>query len=51
MTARRGSGFTRAVSARDQRIEELAEVAETTVRNVRAYQERGLLPSPRREGW
>lgn len=34
----------------DYRIEELAEAAQTTVRNVRAYQERGLLPPPRREG-
>jgi DNA-binding transcriptional MerR regulator len=32
------------------RVEELAEAAGTTVRNVRAYQERGLLPPPRREG-
>jgi DNA-binding transcriptional MerR regulator len=32
------------------RVEELAEAASTTVRNVRAYQERGLLPPPRREG-
>lgn len=34
----------------DYRIEELAEAAHTAVRNVRAYQERGLLPPPRREG-
>jgi DNA-binding transcriptional MerR regulator len=32
------------------RVEDLAEAATTTVRNVRAYQERGLLPPPRREG-
>lgn len=32
------------------RIDELAREAGTTVRNVRAYQERGLLPAPRREG-
>lgn len=32
------------------RIDELARVAGTTVRNVRAYQDRGLLPPPRREG-
>lgn len=31
-------------------IDELAREADTTVRNVRAYQERGLLPPPRREG-
>ncbi|MBL8602427.1 MAG: MerR family transcriptional regulator [Myxococcales bacterium] len=32
------------------RIEELAETARTTVRNIRAYQERGVLPPPVREG-
>jgi DNA-binding transcriptional MerR regulator len=32
------------------RIEELARSAGTTVRNVRAYRDRGLLPAPRREG-
>ena len=32
------------------RIDELAAEAGTTVRNVRAYQERGLLPPPRRHG-
>lgn len=32
------------------RIDDLARVAGTTVRNVRAYQERGLLAPPRREG-
>ena len=31
-------------------IDELAREAGTTVRNVRLYQERGLLPPPRREG-
>ncbi len=31
-------------------IDELARAAGTTVRNVRLYQERGLLPPPRREG-
>ena len=31
-------------------IDELARQAGTTVRNVRLYQERGLLPPPRREG-
>ena len=29
---------------------ELARAAETTVRNVRVYQDRGLLPPPRRQG-
>lgn len=32
------------------RIDELARAADTTVRNVRAYQERGLLPPPYRRG-
>ena len=32
------------------RVDELARQAGTTVRNVRAYQDRGLLPSPRRVG-
>ena len=32
------------------RIDELAQAAGATVRNVRAYQERGLLPPPRRRG-
>lgn len=34
----------------EYRIDELAQAAGTTVRNVRAYQDRGLLPPPRREG-
>lgn len=33
-----------------QRIEELAEDSGTTVRNIRVYQERGLLPAPIRRG-
>jgi DNA-binding transcriptional MerR regulator len=32
------------------RIDELAQAAGMTVRNVRVYQDRGLLPPPRREG-
>lgn len=32
------------------RVDDLARAAGTTVRNVRAYQDRGLLPPPRREG-
>jgi DNA-binding transcriptional MerR regulator len=35
---------------REYRIDELARAAGTTVRNVRAYQDRGLLPPPRRDG-
>ena len=34
----------------EYRIDELARAAGTTVRNVRAYQDRGLLPPPRRQG-
>jgi len=34
----------------EYRIDELAQVASTSVRNVRVYQERGLLPPPRRVG-
>jgi DNA-binding transcriptional MerR regulator len=34
----------------EYRIDELARVAGTTVRNVRAYQDRGLLPPSRRHG-
>lgn len=32
------------------RIDDLARAAGTTVRNVRAYQERGVLPAPQRQG-
>ena len=32
------------------RIDELARLAGATVRNIRAYQDRGLIPPPRREG-
>lgn len=34
----------------EYRIDELARLAGTNVRNVRAYQDRGLLPPPRRDG-
>lgn len=34
----------------EYRIDELARLADTTVRNVRVYQDRGLLAPPRREG-
>jgi DNA-binding transcriptional MerR regulator len=36
--------------AAEYRIDELAREAGATVRNVRAYQDRGLLPPPRRSG-
>ena len=32
------------------RIHEVARLAGTTVRNVRSYQDRGLLPPPRKQG-
>ncbi|MGO4255715.1 MerR family transcriptional regulator [Marmoricola sp. RAF53] len=35
---------------RTYRIDELAQVTGVTVRNIRAYQERGLLPAPERRG-
>lgn len=34
----------------EYRVDELARLGGTTVRNVRAYQDRGLLPPPRRQG-
>jgi DNA-binding transcriptional MerR regulator len=34
----------------EYRIDELARQASTTVRNIRVYQDRGLLPPPRRAG-
>ncbi len=38
------------VGVTEYRIDELAQLADTTVRNIRAYQDRGLLPPPRRSG-
>jgi DNA-binding transcriptional MerR regulator len=35
---------------REYRVDDLARAAGTTVRNVRAYQDRGLLPPPRKQG-
>jgi DNA-binding transcriptional MerR regulator len=34
----------------EYRIDELARESGTTVRNIRAYQDRGILPPPRRDG-
>ncbi|MGZ4555268.1 MAG: MerR family transcriptional regulator [Mycobacteriaceae bacterium] len=34
----------------EYRIDDLARLAGTTVRNVRVYQDRGLLPGPRKQG-
>jgi DNA-binding transcriptional MerR regulator len=41
---------SRNATPRTYRIDDLARAAGTTVRNVRAYQERGLLPPPARVG-
>jgi DNA-binding transcriptional MerR regulator len=45
----KGSRVRRAGMA-EYRIDELARAAGNTVRNIRAYQDRGLLPPPRLEG-
>jgi DNA-binding transcriptional MerR regulator len=37
-------------STTEYRVAELARAARTSVRNIRVYQDRGLLPPPRREG-
>lgn len=54
---RKGPGKAASVSpdeaappAAEYTVNELARVAKTTVRNVRAYQDRGLLPPPERRG-
>lgn len=39
-----------AISSGEYRIDDLARLAGTTTRNVRAYRDRGLLPPPRRVG-
>lgn len=43
-------GEPSAASEREYTIDELARAAKTTVRNVRAYQDRGLIPPPERRG-
>lgn len=45
-----GDGAGAATGEQEYSIDELARVAGTTVRNVRAYQDRGLLPPPERRG-
>lgn len=45
-----GDGSGAASGEQEYSIDELARVAGTTVRNVRAYQDRGLLPPPERRG-
>jgi DNA-binding transcriptional MerR regulator len=44
------AGTATAGGDQEYSIDELARVAGTTVRNVRAYQDRGLLPPPERRG-
>lgn len=45
-----GRGRAPEVAGQAYRIDDLARVSNVTVRNIRAYQERGLLHPPRREG-
>jgi DNA-binding transcriptional MerR regulator len=45
-----GNGSTAASGRSEYRLDDLAHAAGVTVRNVRAYAERGLLPAPRRVG-
>ena len=44
------NGATRILRVSEYRIDDLARAAGTTVRNVRVYQDRDLLPPPRRQG-
>lgn len=44
------TGQRQADEGRTYRIDELAQATNVTVRNIRAYQERGLLHPPRRQG-
>lgn len=48
--ARAGSAGTTTTAVREYTIDELARQAGTTVRNVRAYQDRGIIPPPERRG-
>lgn len=45
-----GSAQPQQATAREYSIDELARQAGTTVRNVRAYQDRGIIPPPVRRG-
>lgn len=45
-----GGGIPDEEGVGEYRVDDLARAAGTTVRNVRAYQDRGLLPPPRRTG-
>lgn len=46
----RGETRQRPAKAAEYTIDELARIAKTTVRNVRAYQDRGIIPPPERRG-
>ncbi|MBA4285542.1 MAG: MerR family transcriptional regulator [Xanthomonadaceae bacterium] len=48
--ARSGSTGTTTPASREYTIDELARQGGTTVRNVRAYQDRGIIPPPERRG-
>lgn len=48
--SRRGAPKTKPRNASEYTVDELARAADTTVRNVRAYQDRGLLPPPEKRG-
>ena len=50
LTRRTTTGDDLDADARTYRIDELARLSDTTVRNIRAYQERGLLHPPTRQG-
>jgi len=53
LARRSGRDRSKALAAearREFRVDELARAAGTTVRNLRAYQDRGLLPPPERRG-
>ncbi|WP_143588508.1 MerR family DNA-binding transcriptional regulator, partial [Streptomyces albovinaceus] len=44
------AGAGAAARAPEYRIEDLANASGATVRTIRAYQDRGLLPTPERRG-
>ncbi|UVE16572.1 MerR family transcriptional regulator [Pseudomonas sp. LS44] len=46
----RGPSAAQVAAAREYSVDELADAAGTTVRNLRAYQDRGLLAPPERRG-
>lgn len=45
-----GAAPAKAAKVAEYTIDELARAAKTTVRNVRAYQDRGIIPPPERRG-